>query len=129
MNATNIQVHLAVHNSASEPVVIRSVGVQYKVHPRTIKVKKYAVLFGEQVTGQDPAVVLALMERKQDDGTPIDVIDEFGHTIESIVESVRETEREESSSKGFSVHAELSMSTTRSPALFDVDLWDVAEWS
>jgi hypothetical protein len=129
VSAVDFQVELVVHNTTAEPVVIRDVAVRYSPHPELTKTKTYPVVFGDGETGQDPALMLAALERAQDAG-PLTVEDELGRTIEGIVEpGLQEQYVEQEPGKGFVVRADVTISTTRSSAVFDDALFDVDAFS
>lgn len=120
LRATNFQVRLVVHNTTLSPVVIHTVGVRYTPHPKLMKVTTYPVIFGEGVTGQDPGVVLARLELSQNE--LLTYVDHLGVTREGIFESqppLSETITEEAPGKGWVVHADVTLSATRTITLYD----------
>lgn len=127
LRATTLQVAFNARNTSTSPIVISRFSVRYSPHPELTKVKTYPVIFGEGVTGQDPAIVLARLEAAQHEG-PIEIIDELGRTLQGMVEpGLREVITEEEPGQGWTVHADVTISVARVGSYFDVDSFDAAE--
>lgn len=127
VQATNVQPKLVVRNASSHPVVIHTATVRYTPRPERTKVKTYPVIIGEGASGQDPRTVLTRLERMLRSG-PLSTTDELGRTGDRIIEDVQEKYVEEADGKGYTVHADVLVSTTSEPARFDAgDTFDSGE--
>ena len=136
VNAVSAQLKLIARQTETSPVLVRSVAVHYTPHPELTRVVTYPVIFGEGVKmhggkpdPDDPGVKLLRLEQCQRTGV-LGIEDIFGRTVEGVVEpGLDEDIVEESDGKGFTVHANVTISTTAGAARFDEATWDESAFS
>lgn len=117
--AVSCQVKLTVHNTATHPVVLNSVAVRYHEQPEKIAFRTYKIMIGEgQQSPEDPWALHSRLERLQQ-GDVFVVEDEFGRTVEMLLESYEPTLEEQAPGKGWTLHADLTLSTTRQAVRYD----------
>jgi hypothetical protein len=119
VRGTNVQIRLGVHNTATAPVVVNSVGVRYTPHPEQIKVTTYPIILSEEHTGGDPKIDLGRLERATRDG-PITYIDQLGNTCEGTVEpDLNEVYEQGDPGASWVVHADVTISNSRVVTRYD----------
>ena len=137
VKAVNAQVKLLAHNQNSgAPIQISSVSLRYSPRPEQTRFVTYPCMFGENVTlrngsqdKRDPGTVLSSLEYKQRGGV-ISFTDPLGRQFDGLVEGgFNELYVEEAVSKGFTVYCDVTISTTRDVARFDIDAFDIALFS
>lgn len=129
--AANTQIKLAVHNAPDAPVVVNTVSARYTPRPELTRYTTYPVIIAKEITGQDPAAVLARLRIAPKDEEPITTIDHLGTSIEASVEPTPLTEvhEYEAEGKGMVVRVDVTISTSQVSAVFDEATFDLDQFS